>query len=122
MDRVFALPNEASESICARYIPQALAVDPSLRLCKLYFGKIYTSETPRFVNTNNFPLDVGRFNLLRAMTMGTSGYHLLSWPGFDARDVELVMGSDGITSFVTFYVIDFNQVWFPSLGPPFPID
>lgn len=64
MDRVFAPPNKASKPIYARYIPKALAADPSLRLCRLYFGKTYTDETPRFVNTN-FPLDVGRFNMLR---------------------------------------------------------
>lgn len=34
--------------------------------------------------------------------------------GFDARDVEFVMGDD-MASSVAFYVIDFNQAGFPSL-------
>lgn len=136
MDRVFALPNKASKPICTRHIPKAPGADPGLRLCRLYFGKIYTGETPRFVNTSNFPLDVGRFNMLRrdnedlglpsaeevALEMGDMLARIHWRAGFDARDVEFVMGGDGMTSSVTFYVIDFNQVKFPTLGPPFSID
>lgn len=132
MNRVFALPYQASKSICARYIPKALVADAGLRLCRLYFGKIYTDETPHFVNTNNFPLDVKRFNMLRhdnedlglpsaeevALEMGDMLARIHWRAGLDARDVEFIMGGDGITSSITFYVIDFNQVWF-LLGPFF---
>lgn len=132
MNRVFALPDQASKSICARYIPKALVADPGLRLCRLYFGKIYTDETPRLVNTSNFPLDVERFNVLRhdnedlglpsaeevALEMGDMLASIHWRAGLDARNVEFIMGGDGITSSITFYVIDFNQVWF-LLGPFF---
>lgn len=132
MNRVFALPDQASKYICARYIPKTLVAGPGLRLCRLYFGKIYAGETPRFVNTSNFPLDVKRFNMLRhdnedlwlpsaeevALEMRDMLARIYWRAGFDARDVEFIMGGDGITSYITFYVIDYNQVWFP-LGPSF---
>lgn len=126
MDRVFALSNEVTEAISTRYIPKEIVVDPNLRLCRLYFGKICASETPRFVNTNNFPLDARRFNILShdnedlrlpsaeevALGMGDMLARIHWRAGFDARNVKFVMGGDGITSSVTFYVIDFNQVSF----------
>lgn len=85
--------------------------DPGLRLCRFYFGKIYADETPRFVNTRNFPLDVRRFNMLRHDNED------LELPSAEEVALEMGdMGGDGITSSTTFYVIDFNQVPF-LLGP-----
>lgn len=132
MDRVFALPHEVGEPICSRYFPSTITAGPSL--CRLYFGKTFdcNGERPfRFVNTNNFPLDIQRFGFLRhsledldlpsaeeiALEMGDMLARIYWRAGYDARDVEFVMGGDGYSG-VTFYVIDYNQVWFYSLSLP----
>jgi hypothetical protein len=98
----------------------------------LYFGKtLGEGKDSRFVNTNNFPLDVRRYEWLRATLKEKSNMVLPSaeelalemgemlgkihWlGGYDARDVEFVMGGDGLNG-VLFYVLDFNQVFYRAL-------
>ncbi|KAA8913029.1 hypothetical protein FN846DRAFT_931516 [Sphaerosporella brunnea] len=125
MDRVFALPGNVGRPICSQFMPDAITTSPNL--CRLYFGKTFDQgKGSRFVNTNNFPLDVQRYQWLRATLSEEIQVHLPSaeeialemgemlgrihWHGgYDARDVEFIMGGDGFVG-VTFYVIDFNQM------------
>jgi hypothetical protein len=125
MGRVFALPGFVGRPICSQFMPDAITTGPNL--CRLYFGKTFNqSKEFRFVNTNNFLLDVQRYEWLRATLNDKMQLDLSSaeevalemgemlgkihWRGgYDARDVEFIVGGDGSTG-VTFYVIDFNQV------------
>jgi len=85
-----------------------------------------TPAESRFVNTNNFPLDVQRHEWLRAslddkmqldlpsaekvaLEMGEMLGRIHWRAGYDVRDIEFIVGGDGYTR-VAFYIINFNQV------------
>ncbi|KIY52170.1 hypothetical protein FISHEDRAFT_35658 [Fistulina hepatica ATCC 64428] len=96
-------------------------------LCRLYFGKTFVeqlseSSRPRFFNSSNFPLDAARYTQLRrrfpreldsienvAHGMGEMLGRLHGRAGVDGRDVEFVLGGDGMFG-CSYWVIDFNQV------------
>ncbi|KAF9046826.1 hypothetical protein BDZ89DRAFT_1108647 [Hymenopellis radicata] len=120
MDRVQALPPRASAKLTALYFPRTVETGPLL--CRLYFGKTFTgARIPSFYNTQNFPLDEGRYNTLASLFprlpsvtevvqgMAEMLARLHYRASMDARDVEFVLGGDGGSGF-TFFVIDFNQV------------
>lgn len=127
MSRVFAVPSEVSTVVRALFFPTEMW-NTTATLCRLYFGKT-TSERPgRFFNPLNFPLDVVRYQKVRAAFsseerlalglpstseiaagMGKMLGRLHYQGGCDARDVEFVLGGSGGSN-VTFFVIDFNQV------------
>ncbi|KAL6300363.1 hypothetical protein BKA93DRAFT_536326 [Sparassis latifolia] len=123
MDRVFAVPLDAAQVIREHFYPPAAAsIHTGPTLCRLYFGKNFANAPPsRFVNTANFPLDVVRYRLMTEQLPGLQtveevafgmGEMLgrLHWRGgYDARDVEFVLGGDGISGF-RYFVIDFNQL------------
>ncbi|RPD62716.1 hypothetical protein L226DRAFT_324399 [Lentinus tigrinus ALCF2SS1-7] len=119
MDRVHALPWDVRVFLKDKFFPPAVQVGPAL--CRLYFGKTLSNDTPKFVNSSNFPLDVHRYGVLRtympelppAEEVAEGMGEMLGWmhnrAGADARDVEFVLGGDGAGGY-TFFVIDFNQV------------
>ncbi|TCD63580.1 hypothetical protein EIP91_005219 [Steccherinum ochraceum] len=122
MDRVHALPYGASKSIVRAYFPRSLQ-DATIALCRLYFGKVYPkTPLPKFVSTNNFPLDEQRYtklfedfsHLLQpadevARGMGEILAKLHYKARVDGRDIEFVLGGTGGADF-TYFIIDFNQV------------
>lgn len=104
------------------YYPPNLSDAPPPFLCRLYFGKQVRHS--KFVNPVNFPLDVARYTALCARpdiraqllpieeVVGGMGEMLarVHWiAGYDARDIEFVMGGTGYGA-VRYYVFDFNQV------------
>ncbi|KZT00360.1 uncharacterized protein LAESUDRAFT_718217 [Laetiporus sulphureus 93-53] len=123
MERVFALPLVAARVIREHFYGLAAAsVRAGPTLCRLYFGKDFTNAPQsRFVNTANFPLDVARYRLLTERVPGLETAEQVAfgmgemlgrihWHGsYDARDVEFVLGGDGISGFC-YFVIDFNQM------------
>ncbi|CDO74247.1 hypothetical protein BN946_scf184536.g2 [Trametes cinnabarina] len=119
MDRVHALPLDVRNFLKEKFFPPAVNVGPAL--CRLYFGKKYPIITePKFVNSQNFPLDADRYAMLRsyltilppasevAEGMGEMLGRMHNVAGVDARDVEFVLGGDGSGGY-TFFIIDFNQ-------------
>ena len=125
MDRVHAIPAGVGTLIRSEYYPrraQAYTV-PYPSLCRLYFGK-QLQNTGTFVNSNNFPIDVARYQaildskgdsvpFLSVEEIATGMGKILGrihWTcGYDGRDIEFVMGGDGYSG-VSYHVIDFNQV------------
>jgi len=123
MDRVHAIPASVGALIKQRFYP-AFAPEnaPMPRLCRLYFGRDAEYPRPsRFFNSGNFALDAAEYKQLyeefevveepervaRAMGEMLASIH---WhAGYDARDVEFIMGGDGLRE-LTYYVIDFNQM------------
>ncbi|KAF8903877.1 hypothetical protein CPB84DRAFT_1773605 [Gymnopilus junonius] len=123
MDRASPLPLRIAQVVLAKfYSDRARASDaPVPLMCRLYFGKELRPSA--FVNSNNFPIDVTRYDALRlerqdelmskeevASGMGEmlSGIH---WnAGYDARDIEFVMAGSPEAATVRLYVIDFNQM------------
>lgn len=122
MDRVNAVPLDLGMFIAQTWFPPQYNRHPPA-LCRLYLGKDYSeAPVPRFINTNNFPLDEYRYNILDqnspnrlkpisqvARGMGQILARLHHALGLDARDVEFVLGGDGGSNF-TYFLIDFNQV------------
>jgi hypothetical protein len=106
-------------------------------VCRLYFGKVIkppqegdgSGRPNRFFNSANFPLDVARYRKIQNVAkLGECHYHsveditsgmgqtlgLVHWrAGFDARDVEFIMGGASFSG-VELFMIDFNQVCFCS--------
>ena len=122
MSRVFVLPVDTGTQISAKFFPDSITTGPNL--LRLYFGKtLVTNKRPRFINTNNFPMDSFRYEWLRtivgemflpsaeevALEIGEMLGRIHWHGGYDGRDIEFVMGGDGLAGF-KFYVIDFNQV------------
>lgn len=125
MSRVFALPANIGAQISAKFLPDGITAGPNL--LRLYFGKTLASNnSPRFINTANFPMDLFRYEWLRtvvgeklrmdlpsaeevALEIGETLGRIHWSGGYDGRDIEFVMGGDGFAN-VEFYVIDFNQV------------
>jgi hypothetical protein len=125
MDRIFPLRGHIAAPICTQFMPDSVTTTP--KLCRLYFGKtLGDGKGARFINTNNFPLDVQRYEWFRATSKERFNMilpsaekvaehmgEILGWIhwicGYDARDVEFVIGGDGFNG-VLFYVLDFNQV------------
>lgn len=123
MERVLSLPPNLTRILRNAYFPQAY-ISPGPKICRLYPGKSYPSTPGRFFNSENFPLDVARYTHLRdssdvefpelsevAEGIGEmlGRFHFIG--GYNARDVEFVLGGNVYTGF-SFYLIDFNQVSF----------
>lgn len=123
MERVLSLPPNLTRILRNAYFPQAY-ISPGPKICRLYLGKSYPSTPGRFFNSENFPLDVARYTHLRdssdvefpelsevAEGIGEmlGRFHFIG--GYNARDVEFVLGGNVYTGF-SFYLIDFNQVSF----------
>jgi len=131
MDQVSPLPPTVAKQIHLLFypsLPPSSESAPDPTLCRLYFGKVIqevnTQGRPtRFFNSSNFPLDVARYSRLvvalkhvefptaeiLAKGMGEMVGRLHWHAGFDARDVEFVLGGLGFSD-VAPYVIDFNQM------------
>ncbi|KAK0452871.1 uncharacterized protein EV420DRAFT_627649 [Desarmillaria tabescens] len=125
MDRIQALSTEVAARIRSQFYPSGVPAKGPL-LFRLYFGKDFTDNRPsRFINTSHFFLDVARYRQLASSEGGTAGdlpsteivaeamgnmlgrIHICG--GYDARDIEFVLGGNGFSGFA-FYVIDFNQM------------
>lgn len=98
---------------------------PLARLCRLYLGKPTTAPS-RFLNTNNFILDLQRYAELAsaiplpspaqvAFGMGETLGRLHFAVNVDARDIEFVLGSTG-EEISEYYCFDFNQVSAPRVS------
>lgn len=130
MSRVFALPLEVARVVRKCFFPPTLQ-NATTTLCRLYFGKVFPQQSNRFFNSFNFPLDVARYEKLCSkftpeqrdmmrlpntseivIGMGEMLGRLHIRGGCDARDIEFVLGGGG-GSDVSFFVIDFNQVYGP---------
>ncbi len=122
MDLVLPLPEHAATRLREAYFPPGAAAASGPNLCRLYFGKEYGTRRSQFANTHNFPLDVARYQALMkaypdfevtpedvAKGMGETLGRIHLRAGYDARDIEFVLGGDGGGGF-SFWVIDFNQV------------
>ncbi|CAA7267110.1 unnamed protein product [Cyclocybe aegerita] len=122
LDRVHDLPTGVKAYLRQCYFPSSVTVGPSL--CRLYFGKEVpiSTQPPRFINSQNFPLDVRRYEALFekfpedldpvekvAEGMGEMLGRIHAWASYDGRDIEFVLGGNGFSSF-SFWVIDFNQM------------
>jgi len=119
MERIFHLPDQMSSEIALNFYPTGQQSQPGPRLCRLYLGKDLDRPS-RFFNSANFPLDVARYETLcqsgDLSPVGDVAYGMgemigrIHWRGgFDARDIEFVIGGDGFDE-VSYFVIDFNQV------------
>ncbi|TFY65728.1 hypothetical protein EVG20_g5370 [Dentipellis fragilis] len=120
MDRVHALPLDIRSFIKNHFFLPSVREGPLL--CRQYFGKVFPprSAPPKFVNNENFPLDVHRYELLssrlpalpRAQDVAAGMGEMLgimhNLAGVDARDAEFVLGGDGAGG-CTIFTIDFNQ-------------
>lgn len=126
MDRVGPLPRHLGKLIRSSMYPAKMVLPetPILLLCRLYLGELRPSP---FVKTSNFPIDVASYGLLLdnlaedllpievvAQGMGEMLSKIHWTAGYDARDIEFVMGGDAFG--VRYYAIDFNQA-FPSFSP-----
>ncbi len=122
LDLVLPLPEHAAMRLREAYFPPGAAAASGPNLCRLYFGKEYGPRRSQFANTHNFPLDVARYEALMraypdfqvtpkdiAKGMGETLGRIHLRAGYDARDIEFVLGGDGGGGF-SFWVIDFNQV------------
>ncbi|CAA7271450.1 unnamed protein product [Cyclocybe aegerita] len=122
LDRVHDLPSAAKAYLRQSYFPQGVNIGPSL--CRLYFGKEIPlqSKPPRFINSQNFPLDARRYQALYelfpqdldplekvAEGMGEMLGRIHFCASYDGRDIEFVLGGSGYSTF-SFWVIDFNQM------------
>lgn len=121
MQRVHPVPLAASRFIKKAFLPEGYQNDASVHLCRLYFGKIL--KPSRFVNLTNFQLDRDRYlKLQQALSQAylpdpeelcfEMGYTLgvIHWDcRYDGRDIEFVLGGDGVSG-LRFHVLDFNQV------------
>lgn len=120
MDFVVPLPPTIAQAMRQFYPPNSEKA-PAPSLCRLYFGKDIEGPPGRFFNSANFPLDIARYQRIAALSKGFPivediaygmGQMLgrLHWrAGYDARDIEFVLGGEGF-SHIALYVIDFNQV------------
>jgi hypothetical protein len=125
--RISPLPLVVADTIRKLFYPPNSSAARRPSLCRLYFGsEVRKDGRPnRFFNSANFPLDVARYRMIKEsdradecrypevqeILFGTSEM-LGRFPwraGFDARDVEFVMGGASFSS-VALFVIDFNQV------------
>lgn len=126
MDRVGPLPRHLGKLIRSSMYPEKMVLSetPIPLLCRLYFGELGPSP---FVNTNNFPINVASYRLLLdnlaedllpievvAQGMGEMLSRIHWTAGYDARDIEFVMGGDAFG--VRYYVVDFDQA-FLSFSP-----
>ncbi|TFY74431.1 hypothetical protein EWM64_g9581, partial [Hericium alpestre] len=125
MDRAAPLPMSIGENIRSKYYSErAIASGAAFPLlCRLYFGKTLGPLASRFINPNNFPLDVARYDQLwqerqddlspkeevaEGMGEMLSKIHWIA--GYDARDVEFVMAGAPHAATTRLYVIDYNQM------------
>jgi hypothetical protein len=130
MDLLTPLPLSVAKAVRQFYPPLFIenkeAPDPSI--CRLYFGKEIavpsSKDRPiKFFNSSNFPLDLGRYETIAkgstgfpsaadiAFGMGEMVGRIYWRAGYDARDIEFVLGGLGGLDFsnVGFHCIDFNQ-------------
>ncbi|TDL27982.1 hypothetical protein BD410DRAFT_781914 [Rickenella mellea] len=125
MDHVIPLPPSTAKSI-RQFYPAGSDSAPDPSLCRLYFGKEIqvTGQSGRphtFFNSSNFPLDSNRYRHITipkdcyvtpekiAFGMGQTISRIHWHMGYDARDIEFVLGGRGFSD-VGLYVIDFNQM------------
>ncbi|KAI0071981.1 hypothetical protein K474DRAFT_1668355 [Panus rudis PR-1116 ss-1] len=123
MDRAAPLPSHIGQLIRTKfYSEKAIASGAQVPLvCRLYFGKVLRLSA--FVNPNNFPIDVARYDLLwnkysddlytKEEVVEGMGEMLsqIHWKfGYDARDIEFIMAGAPDSMLVRWYVIDFNQM------------
>ncbi|EKM55040.1 uncharacterized protein PHACADRAFT_208569 [Phanerochaete carnosa HHB-10118-sp] len=105
MDRVHTLPADIGNVIRVQFysrITEARSA-PYSSLCRLYLSKVLKPSMFLRFESRLMPLnDVAR-------GMGEVLGHIHWRLGYDARDIEFVMGGDGYHG-VTFQVIDFNQM------------
>ena len=130
MDHVPPLPLVVADTIKKLFYPPNSSAARPPSLCRIYFGKVISEvgkdgRPNRFFNSANFPLDVNRYRMIKESDHADEcGYpdvqeivfgmgEMLGrfhWrAGYDARDVEFVMGGASFSG-VTLFVIDFNQV------------
>ncbi|KDQ07935.1 hypothetical protein BOTBODRAFT_59671 [Botryobasidium botryosum FD-172 SS1] len=128
MDHVLPLPLAVARAVRDLFYPPLSVPAPSPSLCRLYFGKVIekvgsAGRPIRFFNSSNFPLDCTRYKLLTetakhcefpsmeliAFGMGEMVGRLHWFAGYDARDIEFVLGGQSFSGVLT-HVIDFNQM------------
>jgi hypothetical protein len=130
MDHVSPLPLTVADTIRKLFYPPNSSAARPPSLCRVYFGKVISEvgkdgRPNRFFNSANFPLDVERYRMIKKLDhaddcgypdvqeivfgMGEMLGHLHWRAGYDARDVEFVMGGASFSG-VALFVIDFNQV------------
>lgn len=130
MDHVPPLSLVVADTVRKLFYPPNSSTARSPSLCRVYFGKVISEVGKdggpnRFFNSANFPLDVDRYQMIKALDHADEcGYPdvqeivfgmgemlgRLHWrAGYDARDVEFVMGGASFSG-VALFVIDFNQV------------
>lgn len=122
MERVPPIPAKAARILKENYLPSGyneLNQLESIHLCRLYFGK-REIKVGKFVNLANFQLDLARYRKLQAGVGGLPSPGVVSYEtgialgtihacGYDGRDIEFVLGGDGVSGF-EWFVMDFNQV------------
>jgi hypothetical protein len=124
MDRISALAGDYAMYVRDHIYPEKHRAAAAPKLCRLYFGKLPPDPNrrqPMFINSNNYPLYRTYYAELTqhvqglhsieevAEGMGEMLGHIHWRRGFDARDIEFVLGG-GSWSSSHFWVIDFNQV------------
>ena len=125
MDRAAPLPPGIAELVRSKFYSERAMASGAVAplMCRLYFGKELRPSA--FVNPNNFPIDVARYDVLYkerqnallpkeevAAGMGEMLSRIQWIAGYDARDIEFVMAGSPDAGTVRLYVIDFNQVRF----------
>ena len=129
MDHVLPLSLVVADTVRKLFYPPNSSAARSPSLCRVYFGKVISEvgkggRPNRFFNSANFPLDVARYQKIKALDhadeceypdvkeivfgMGEILGHIHWRAGYDARDIEFVMGGASFSG-VAFFVIDFNQ-------------
>lgn len=122
LSRVREITLTVAEYVRQHFYPSHCPLNaPLARLCRIYLGKP-TSAPSRFLNTNNFNLDLKRYTQLAlamslpsaaqvAFGMGETLGRLHFAAKLDGRDIEFVLGSVG-EEISEYYCLDFNQVSF----------
>ncbi|PIL29526.1 hypothetical protein GSI_08334 [Ganoderma sinense ZZ0214-1] len=123
MDRAAPLPPGIAELVRSKFYSERALASKAVAplMCRLYFGKQLRPSA--FVNPNNFPIDVTRYDALYmerqntllpkeevAAGMGEMLSRIQWIAGYDARDIEFVMAGAPDAAMVRLYVIDFNQM------------
>jgi hypothetical protein len=122
MDRAHVVPSIVGNVIRQLFYPEGFSTASPPFLCRLYFGRLQ-GRPSKFLNPVNFPIDAARYTTLLvqpnfpemlpinqvAEGMGEMLARIHWMAGYDARDIEFVMGGSGYGG-VKYYVIDFNQV------------